>query len=484
MLVGGALRAPSNLQALITRVRSSHVYGNAFWVTAALVFNKLLGLAMLGYAARKLGTAGYGLAGWGVSVAAYAGIVVSPGLVTWGSRAVARDRVSAGRMLVAVNGTQIVLATIAYSAVAFFALFFLESAAHRTIVLLSALALFNTALSADWVIAGLERMRITAILNMVSGILMAASLLLFVRSPADVYTYPVLRIAVDFTIIAGGYFALLWVLGVKPSVPSRFEIKTALRDMAPLAVMSGLVILLQHANNFIVHSELGVAQLGIFLAAFALFIQVKTLRAVVGSVFIPYLSRVAVSARASAAADAMLFARVHVIAGFMLAALVVVEAPALVRIIYGDAYQQTAPVLRLMGAAILFNYVICGYTNCLIPFGRDRVMLLVLIASAIVSVGGGLLLVPRLGVVGAGIAVASMDLAGWLVSIPAYRRTIGPMQWSTWGRALVGVLVSVLIMTGLGQVGFSFWLRAPLGMLVFLPVFLWDLRVAKGGHCA
>jgi O-antigen/teichoic acid export membrane protein len=164
------------------------------------------------------------------------------------------------------------------------------------------------------------------------------------------------------------------------------------------------------------------------------------------------------------------------IAGFFLAAYAVAEAPAIISILYGAKYAGAVQLLRIMAIAIIFNYAICGYTNCLIAFGKDWVMLRAVLVCTIISVGGGLILVPRLGILGGALVVASIDLAGWLVSLPYYRRTIGSLQFRAWLQPLLGGGCIVGACFLMQAIGVPVWVRVPVSAFTYTPFVFKEIQ--------
>jgi O-antigen/teichoic acid export membrane protein len=458
------------------RLRGSTFVVNLTSVVAATLASRLIGLVTLGYTARVLGPERYGLVGFGASVAAYAGIVLSPGLMTWGTRAVARDHASAGRTLVIVNATKVALAGLAFTGLAAFATLGIEDPDERMMVLLSGTLLLNTALSADWVFNGLERMKTPSGLGVLATALNSAGLLLFVRSPDHAWRVPVLVTLTGLIVQAIGYATLFRRIGVRPVAPTGPEVRAALVSSLPLGLTVAIVVVLHYANNLIVQAYLGSEALGIFLAAFRLVELATTVPGLLAGVFLPRLSHSFVVAASDAARKAAQFARIHAYAAFLVAPFFLAEAPAIVRILYGERFEGAAVLLRVMSVAVIGNFAISGYTNCLISFGRDRVMLAVVLVSASVAIGGGLSLVPTLGLLGAAVTISAVDLLGWLSSLPAYRATIGSLQASAWARPAAGGAAIVATSFLLQAAGAPVWIRVPAALAAYSPFALREAR--------
>ena len=460
------------------RLRQSSFFLNLASLSGATVLNRLIGLATLGYSARVLGPDRYGMLGFGASITAYAGILLSPGLTTWGLRAIAREPASAGRTMVLVNATQFVLAFVGFAGLAAFSFFGVHDPLERSILLLCGLLLFQNALNADWVLSGLELPRIPAMIGVLGTAASTVALLTLVRHPADVRIAATLPVLTGLATTVAGYVVLLRLLRVRPQWPTPSQFRVALLASLPLGATLALVVVLHYANNVIVRAYLGAAELGVFLAAFRLFELASTIPSVLSNAFFPRLARTVANAPDRAAREARLFARVHMVPAFLGAAFMLAESPTIIRLIYGPRYAAAAQLLQVMSVAIVFNYAICGYTNCLISYGRDRVMLAVVAASTVVSVAGGLLAVPRFGGLGAAGVVAAIDLVGWLVSLRTYRRVIGSLQFAAWVWPAIGAGCVVLASLLLQSWHVPWWWRGPLLLGVYLPVVVVEFRSA------
>jgi polysaccharide transporter, PST family len=443
--------SPSGLVTQVFQDVQSHPAGarlsrNLVSYAGGALLGKLLVLLTFTYAARVLGPENYGGVSFAISITAYASILLSPGLMTWGTRAIARDPGRAGEILIIVNATQLVLAVVGYMALAGFALFFVDGFLERGLVLASGLALFASALSVDWVFQGLESMWIPAALSVGAGAANLLALFALVQAPADALRYPLIAFVSSMISIGAGY-VLLRRRSIQLTWPCLRDLWRALHDSIPLGATFVLVVLVNQANVLIVHTWLGASALGLFAAPLRVVEATSALPGILAAVFRPRLARLAAIGPADASREAHLFAQAHMVIGLLLAAVLTVEAPLVLTTLFGAKYASAAGLLRLMSVGIIFNYALCGYTNCLIPFGRDRAMLAVLVVTGVVAIGGGLVLVPRFGLVGAALAMACFNLAGWLASIPSYRRTIGPLQLYRW---LSPVLCGVGIVAAAG----------------------------------
>lgn len=444
----GALRARSlgaPLSRLLRRLLRYPTVARLGAVAAATAISKLLTLASLAYAARVLGPESWGLVGSALAAVAYASVLLSPGLMTWGTREIARDRGQARSSLALVNLTQLAMACGAFVVVAALGRLWFDDPAARAVLVVSASALFAQAFSVDWVFDGLERCDVPVGLQLAVSALRLAAVVALCRSPADVLVYAaILPAALGLQALAG--YALLYRAGwFRPLWPELAQWRQALRAAWPLGVTMALFVLAHNANTLIVQAAHGSRAAGEYLAALRLVEMASVLPGVLGTVFRPRLARVCWADPALAARETRLYARAHLLGGWLLAALVFAEAPRIIGWLYGEPYAAAAPLLRIFSMAVLANYLVCGSTNCLVAFGRDRVVLRSMALGGAVSVGAGLALTPAWGPPGAALAASLIHPVAWLAASGEYRRTVGPIEWRAWKRpsaaaaALVGL---------------------------------------------
>jgi len=455
------------IRNIFLQIGRSSLILNLTSIVSCRIVNNMIALITFGYAARVLGAEMFGIVGFGASVAAYAGIMTLPGITIWGTRTIATDRANMGKTFLIVNSTILLLACLAFCFLILFSLT-LDSPVEKKIVLLSGLTLFSTALSLEWVFNGLEQMRIPAMLSILGTSVYTVTLLTLVKSPTDVYIFPLLMPGSLILVAFVSFFVFIKYFPAHFSRPKWSDYRKALSGAAVLGLMASIVIILHFANNLIVKAYLGAFSLGIFLAAFKIVELLSSIPAVLASIFFARLARYVADNRAAAQKQAGIYAHIHMIMAFFIAAYMVAEAPEIIHFIYGEKYAGSVIILQIMSIAVIFNFAIYGYTNCLVSFSQDRTMLLVVIVSAAISIVGGIIFVPWLGVIGAAIAISLIDLSGWLASTPTYRNMIGSLRLRLWIKPALGFMGMIGILFFLQKINWPLYLRIPIAAILYL----------------
>jgi O-antigen/teichoic acid export membrane protein len=176
--------------------------------------------------------------------------------------------------------------------------------------------------------------------------------------------------------------------------------------MASLTILQGKLetVLLGVLSNY---ETVGVFQLALRLILAAQFIP----QAVVSAVY-PRFCATGLSAQNYR----RLFVGVAALLGLGLlgsVSILVLNGP-VTRLLYGPAAQQVAPVLSSMAPLLPVRFVALFVAAVLTAVGRERAVLVSMIAATIVGAGTDLLLIPRLGAVGASIGLFASALCQFL----------------------------------------------------------------------
>ncbi len=420
----------------------------------------------MAYTARMLGREAYGFVNFGTAVTAYAAILVGPGLLIWGARAVAQDRERAGEYLLTINVTQLTLAFAAYLILFCIASLYLNPN-ERKIALVAGLGVFPIAASVEWVAQGLEKFRWAGAAQITASLAALLGTLLFVKSPND--AYKMLLVTAGSQLLAVLFLFALLRRKVDLS-RARFSLNGAvqmLRPAFPLGFSAAMITVLHYANHLFLQFYRDAAALGIFGASFRVMEMLTTVPGLISTVFLPRLARTFKADPVQGRIEMGWFVSLVMSLVCLPVAILLVEAPELVRLIFGAQFAASANLLRVMSFAVLFNFAAVVYITGLLALTRDKAYFWSILAGLLVSVGGGFVAVPLFGVWGATVTVAVIDFATWLATLPTFYHVIGCLFLGQWVRPLLsGFALTAWLLLSM-RMGLSFWVRVPVGIMAY-----------------
>jgi len=142
---------------------------------------------------------------------------------------------------------------------------------------------------------------------------------------------------------------------------------------------------------------------GYYVAAARLMVMGLAVAAVFRSVFSPVLTRLTGDAPARREAGRHHAGAVAAIGGLG-ALLGFVLAPDILTVVYGAAFAPAATVFRILMANLLFAFAVEIFHTQLVAWRLQTAQMWIMVAGALVNVALNLVLIPRFGMEGAGIA--------------------------------------------------------------------------------
>lgn len=450
------------------------LFGTIFSVGVATILTKLVALIALGYPARTLGPENYGIYAFGISIAAYSSIFIIPGLTVWGTRHIAQNMKNAGETLISINLVRSLLAIFCYLFIYAFTEANTSSLIEKYTILVCCLTIFTNALSAEWVLNGLNRTYLPPWLNLINTALAVSFLFALVQKPDDIITYAYISPAVTLLIIFLSYY-FIYKSGVRFSFPSLDIVLQAISHSRILIAVFSLITIGHYAGNIIIKENLGLASLGIFMAAYYLFELTSSIPSLIGTIIFPKISKYVALDKVKASQLSKSLSLGFIVLGFFVVGVLYAEAPFIINTIFGPQYNGAINIFKIMCIGLIFNFAVCGYTNVLMAFSEDKTMLFVTLTSNILAVTLGFIFIPIYGLIGAAIVVAIIDFAGWLVSLKKYKQIIGDISINKWTRPAVAAVL-IIVLSSLDFISeINIFFRLVLYLIAFTSISLRDI---------
>jgi O-antigen/teichoic acid export membrane protein len=383
---------------------------NASYLLAGEAASRIFGFLTTAILARRLGVDGFGQVGFAAAVMAYGVVSTDLGLVTVGTRSVARDRSAAAELVESVLPLRLLLGFSAAVVMLLIAAVLPKPASVKWLLVLYSLAVVAQSALIEWVFIGSEKMGLVSASRVVTNCAYFALALVLVRDSGAVLFVPV-----AFTIAT-----LLGVLVLVASYVQRFGLpklrfgslrwRELIRSAWPIGAASLLTQL--HVNLGLVLLGLisTFQQTGVYNSAFRLVFFLLTLDRVFYTVFFPVVSRfvkerperlpelVGTAARIILALSLPFCVGASILARSVLAA------------VFSSGYAAAFSVLRVMVWFLplsMFNSL-AGYT--LLAAGKERRFL----NNTAIGVGTAVVLnlvaVPPLGSPGAALALVAGEV--------------------------------------------------------------------------
>jgi O-antigen/teichoic acid export membrane protein len=434
---------------------------------------RLVAFGVTIYVARTVGADAYGVLVSAATVVLYLAFVADAGMDMVGVREVAAHPDRVPTLLGFVLGSRLAIAGGLVAAAAAVGLTVLPGPDGQALAL-HAGTLVATALGTRFVHLGLDRAGYVAWSRVLSEGLVALMVLAVVNRPDHLLRVPVAQVAGDLAAAV-----LLLRLLPRDRRPARLHVElrstlALLRDAWPM-VLHGLLGLAIFNSDFLFLRLLrDAASVGYYAVAYTLISFAQNLGVAYTMSLIPTLTAVRadrIEAQRSvndAMAQAMFGALPTALGGLLV-------APAIVLLLFGPAYQPSAPPLQVLLLVIPVALVRNVWQAVLVADGRQDLMLRTVVWAASANVVLNLVLIPPFGMLGAAAAtVATEVVRTWLSGRYAGSLGLHMPPLARFRRVVMATVAMVAVVALLRSA--PVLLAVPVGAFVYVAVL-----VASGG---
>jgi polysaccharide transporter, PST family len=404
---------------------------NVIGLYAMQIAQFIVPLVTLPYVARVLEPSAFGLVVFSQGFALLLVVFIDWGFGFTGTRSVAENQTDPdglSRIVQRVRGAQLLLSAVSVP-IALAALTVIPKMTnHPEFLVLAWVAAIATALTPGWFFVGIEKPRLMALIQLGSRALGAALTFALVKGPGDAWIVMALFTASS---LAG------WV-AADALMYRRIEFRRPrLRASVTEIRHAGAIFMGIFAATL--YSSFNVVLLGFFqpsadVAHFGAAEKVVrvglTLLFPIGVAVIPRVMALQAGGRRERARELlMITVAVATVPALLITAGLVVFAPTIVGVIYGDQFDSSVPILRVLSLIILLGVVGGVFGTWLITQHKDRVAALIAVRAGILNVVLGTVLTLSFGPIGMAWSVVAAEATVALGAILAVSRD---------GRARIG----------------------------------------------
>jgi O-antigen/teichoic acid export membrane protein len=385
----------------------ARIVNNSVALVLLDLLNKAIPLAVFPRVVRALGPVAYGRLGFAGAVAGFFGLLASPGFSTYALREAAKNSERVSFLVRHVLGARIVFATASYTLLAVFTLFFApRDGQTRLLIMLSGLAFVASSLDTQWIFAARSRMSIIAVRGALAQLAYAGLILALVRGSGDAWIIP------SATLLSLGLSTLLiWL-------PARRQYHIPTPEISPQAWATFLPICLVMGFSSLmsmIYDQIDVvmlkyfradAELGTYVASYALMTMAMSFVPILGQVFMPLLSETAGQGHITEKKYLRWFGNATIGLALPVAVGGFILAVPLTQFVFGSQYAGSGMLFRWLTLTLITGPAASYFGAQLIPNGREKKYFVSVLAGAVTNVVLNLFFIPKYGAIAAAFTTA------------------------------------------------------------------------------
>ncbi|MDO4305291.1 MAG: flippase [Eubacteriales bacterium] len=406
-------------------MKKSSIKMNVLYQLVYEVFAMLIPLLTAPYVSRILGAEKLGIYSYWYSVASYFGMVAMLGVKNYGNREIAKNRENIECLtktfwsIYAVQCGVSVIVLIAYMI-----FIFCFSSDNTGCSLVFTLYVISCMLDISWFFFGTEQFKITSARNTIIKLITASLVFLCVRSADDILLY--------CGIMAGGCLAsqlILWVQLSRYICYTKIHFNQMLSHFKPMLILFIPVLAVSLyciMDKIMIGNLSNKTQLGFYEASEKITTCVKSVITAFGTVMMPRMSKLFSDGDIKAGNRYMsLSVEIMMAVAFAMAFGISSVAHIFAPLFWGEEFIPCAGLLIALSAALPFEaFADIIRTQYLIPNSMDKAYIVSVMTGGITNVTANLILIPRMGALGAAVGTIIAEIMVWLVQCIFVRNKI------------------------------------------------------------
>lgn len=429
---------------------------NILAITGSDIARRLLGFLTVAYLARTISVAEFGLINIGFTVLAYALMLSSAGLTSYGVRAIASGKPPT--IVRPILTLRVLLSLAVVGAIVLIARFAIADELTAQIVMLFSLSTLANALLVDWYFQGRERMGIVGLVRFLAALVYSFIIVVSVKSSSNLLVVAFAVIASD-TLAAGAL--LIAYRRENRSLGIRFSL-SGIDAIARSAIALGLGGLLGNLSTNLAPVLLGVMkdlhEVGMYSAASKMVFFLLMFDRLIGTLLLPASSRLHAVSVSSLAQHLTVALKWIVVLGLPLCIGGSLLAGDLVSMVFGEQYEPAALPFAILVWFCIATMLHTVFTSGMIALGLERrygriMAISIGLYALTVCIG-----IWWLGSLGAACAMVFSEI----VTLVLMRRELGKSLNISLPQGLVETFVSAMIM------GITMWVVPPIHVAVTL----------------
>ena len=253
-------------------------------------------------------------------------------------------------------------------------------------------------------VAGLELLRqVITVAGLIALVIVGASLLPFFAVP----------IVANIPVIVVGFLLVRGQMPMRPTLDVR-EWRPILRDTLPFAAATALGFVYFRVTVIVMSLVSTAVETGYFSASFRIVEVLIAVPAMMVTAAFPILARAARDDAARLRYALQKLFEVSILCGIGVALLLIVVAPFAIKVIAGDKFDPSVPVLRIQALALIGTFLVATWGFALLALRQHRVLIYTNVAAMIIAAVATIVLGPALGAKGGALATTITE---WVLPI-------------------------------------------------------------------
>lgn len=389
---------------------TSKIASNLFSLSSAEIAKRLLGFFTLVYLGRVLDKEGFGVIGFASAFISYFVLVVNFGFSTYGTREISKDEKNIAKYVNSIISIKILLALFLGLILIIYTVLSTKNIITKYVVLITGINLFVDAIALNWVFQAIEKMQFIAVRQILSGLISLVGVIFFVHSQNDV-------IIAASILAVSALFGNMWLIPIYQKMFARIKFqfsipfwKELVKESFPLAVASVMIGIYYNLDMVMLGYMKPDSDVGVYNAAYKIFLLGIVPFQLIFSAFFPSLSRVGLKKSEEFNSTILNYAKLILGSGIISGVVLLTFSERIILLVFGESYLASAVPLSILAINVMVISVNVFLGNPMIAWGKQKEYSIAIALGAISNIILNFILIPKYSYIGAAFATLLSEI--------------------------------------------------------------------------
>jgi O-antigen/teichoic acid export membrane protein len=389
----------------------SKIASNLFSLTSAEIAKRLLGFFTIVYLGRILDKSGFGIIGFATAFISYFLLVVNFGFSTYGTMEIAKDQSKTSIFVNNVFSLRMLTSIFLSFILIIYLLLSEKNIETKHVFLITGLNLFANAIALNWVFQAVEKMQYIAVRQILTGLLSLIGVIVFVHAKSDIL---IAAIILSLSALIGN----IWFIPIYQKMFSKIKFefnmpfwRKLIKESFPLAFASIMIGIYYNLDMVMLGYMKPESDVGIYTAAYKIFLVGTLPFQLIFSAFFPLLSRVGLKDSLEFKATIKNYAKFMFGTGIVSGIILFIFSERIVFLVFGENYLNAAKPLSILSFNVLMVSINMFFGNPVMAWGKNKEYAVAITFGAITNIILNFILIPKYSYIGAAYATLLSEVA-------------------------------------------------------------------------
>jgi O-antigen/teichoic acid export membrane protein len=443
---------------------AGRIFKNYTILAFCYAVSRLVTFLAIVYLARRLDVSGFGQVNFAMALVLYFTLLTHLGLMTVGTRQVAREPGQIKRHAENILALRLMLAAVSFILLVVFTLLVPLRPRLGTLIVLFGLSLFSGAAILDWAFKGVQRMGVVGAIEIIRAAPYLVLIFLWVQSAADITRIPVFYLV---SMAAAALFSLVMFARAYGRLHLSFDLrfwKSSLLQSLPLGVAFIMVQVYYLMDTVLLGFLKGDVSVGMYSPAYRVVAFVQGIGGMYFETVFPMIARSYTHSSEKLLTLMKTSVQLSALVIVPVAVLLTVLGNPIIQFLYGPKYAASALAFKILIWAIAIELLGMNFGYALMACDRVKEYLEAVTLGAVTSLVLNVLLIPGRDIAGAATARLASEV---VVAVWFFHRFTKVAHVPIGGHFLKPLLAGILMASGMLLTSFHWVVEALLGVLIY-----------------